>query len=319
MNKSHGRRRGTEILWVGDRNDSLFAELVARLAEGDSVVHWPENGPLSTSANDLLARAKSGWLVVHRRNAGPAEVALIRQLRQLMEDLRAGRPRLELILGEMARYSDVQEMAAMADRITPESVAADVFPIRVNRLRTGHGGMDRTGRLARVGIMSRNLPMVEMLADCLAMISLEAVVARGWSDPSIPSGSLMVWDVPTLNPRWEAELKAWGGRRPVLALLAMASRDLTARARAAGACACLDLPFELNDLHDLVLAHLPAATGNPAHEARPARPQARGDAVTMRSGSLIVRAEPGHAAFRGQNQRAGHETANSEETGQESA
>lgn len=319
MKKSQGRRRGTEILWVGDRNDALFADLVARLGEGDTVVQWPENGPLSTSADDMLARARSGWLVVHRRNAGPAEVAVIRQLRQRMENLRAGRPRLELILGELARYSDVQEMAAMADRITPESVAADVFPSRVARLRGGPGGFDRTGRLTPVGILSQNLPMVEMLADCLAMISVETVVARGWSDPALPSGSMMVWDVPTLNPRWEAELKAWGGRRPVIALLAMANRDLTARARSSGACACLDLPFELNDLHDLVLAHLPAATGKPGQEARPARPQARGESVTMRSGSLIVRAEPGHAAYRGQNQRAGHEMGIREETGQESS
>lgn len=313
MKKSQGRRQKADVLWVGDRTDAVFAGLVATLAESNSVLHWPENGAMPISADELLARAKSGWLVVHRRNAGPAEVAVMRQLRQTMENLRVGRPRLELILGELARYSDVQEMAAMADRITPESVAADVFASRVARLR-GTGGFDRTGRQTRVGILSQNLPMVEMLADCLAMISLEAVVARGWSDPSIPTGCLMVWDIPTLNPRWEAELKAWSCRRPVLALLAMASRDLTARARSAGACGCLDLPFEINDLHDLVLANLPLATATQTYEARPARPDSRIDALPLRSGSLIVRAEPGHSAYRGQNQRAAHDMSVKEET-----
>jgi hypothetical protein len=307
MKKGSDRRQPlSEIVWVGDPADSLFAALIGTDTRHTKVI-WPENSALGDSLESLTGRARGGWLIIHRRNVGPAEVGVVRRLRHEIEKMKAGRPRLEVILGDLPRYSDVQELASLTDRITPESVAIDVFPARINRLRGKLFGGSRSKPLPAVGLLAQNRPMAEMLADCLSMVSLETVLANGWTDPALPSGSLMLWDVPTLNPRWDSELKAQSRRRPIISLLAMANREMTARARAAGAVACLDLPFEINDLHDLVLAHLPASTA--ASGTPQPRREARQDAVPMRSGTLIVRAEPGHEPFRGQSQRQSRTTA----------
>ena len=63
---------------------------------------------------------------------------------------------------------------------------------------------------------------------------------------------LSVWDVPVLEPDWPELLRRQSSLGPVIALLGFADRATVARAKAAGAAACLDLPFDLDDLLHVV-------------------------------------------------------------------
>ncbi len=64
---------------------------------------------------------------------------------------------------------------------------------------------------------------------------------------------LTIWEVPVLEAAWAQRLE-WRARRtgPVIALAGFADRSVVARARGAGAVACLELPCDLDDLVDAV-------------------------------------------------------------------
>ena len=64
---------------------------------------------------------------------------------------------------------------------------------------------------------------------------------------------LTIWEIPVLEPGW-AERLEWRATRtgPVIVLAGFADRAIVARARAAGAVACLELPCDIDDLIDTV-------------------------------------------------------------------
>jgi hypothetical protein len=64
---------------------------------------------------------------------------------------------------------------------------------------------------------------------------------------------LTIWEMPVLEPGWAQRLE-WRARRagPVIGLAGFADRAIVARARGAGAVACLELPCDLDDLVDAV-------------------------------------------------------------------
>ena len=77
----------------------------------------------------------------------------------------------------------------------------------------------------------------------------------------------------------------------MLTLLAMSNRDTTEQAKLAGAVACLDLPFEADDLSDLLAIHVPEMiAGDVAQDLDTSRVSS----VRLRSGKTILRAETGH-------------------------
>lgn len=61
-------------------------------------------------------------------------------------------------------------------------------------------------------------------------------------------GELVVLDVPMLEGDWADRIRGWSSRGPLLALLPFATWGEASLARASGASACLDGPFDPGDL-----------------------------------------------------------------------
>ena len=67
-----------------------------------------------------------------------------------------------------------------------------------------------------------------------------------------PHPVVTVWDVPVLEAGWPELIEHRSRLGPVIALLGFADRATVGLARARGAAACLDLPFNVVDLIDVL-------------------------------------------------------------------
>ena len=67
-----------------------------------------------------------------------------------------------------------------------------------------------------------------------------------------PHPVVTVWDVPVLEAGWPELIEHRSRLGPVIALLGFADRATVGLARAKGAAACLDLPFNVVDLIDVL-------------------------------------------------------------------
>ena len=76
------------------------------------------------------------------------------------------------------------------------------------------------------------------------------------AEPTAPPGAervLTIWDVPVLEPDWAERLeRRTRSTGPLIALFGFADREVVATAKARGAVACLELPFDVDDLIDVV-------------------------------------------------------------------
>lgn len=282
----------TQILCLGDFEDLVFQE-IRKIAETRTpAIGWKENTVAEFDFKILDKMNHMDCLLIHRRNIGPSEIQTISAIRQRLEGSGPRRPRIELVLGDLARYSDVQTLAAMSDRITPEGIITEVLPFRLQRLRNQVPRSVSGNFPSKVGLLSQNRSLMEMLAEWIQFIGHQPVIVNGWSDPRISRSGLMIWDVPLLNSRWETELLNQTKRRPVITLMGMATRDLTEQARAAGAIGCLDLPFESDDLIDMIHHGL---TFSDRHTGPVGQIEGHSQqTVVMRSGKTVIRAENGH-------------------------
>ncbi len=62
-----------------------------------------------------------------------------------------------------------------------------------------------------------------------------------------------IWDVPVLEPGWPHQLERRARLTgPVIALLGFADRATVTEAKARGAMACLELPYDIDDLIDAI-------------------------------------------------------------------
>ena len=65
--------------------------------------------------------------------------------------------------------------------------------------------------------------------------------------------TLTIWDVPLLEPDWSQRLERRSrANGPVIALFGFADRETVTLAKACGAIACLELPYDVDDLIDVI-------------------------------------------------------------------
>ena len=65
--------------------------------------------------------------------------------------------------------------------------------------------------------------------------------------------TLTIWDVPVLEPDWSQRLERRSRTNgPVIALFGFADRETVTLAKASGAIACLELPYNVDDLIDVI-------------------------------------------------------------------
>ncbi len=260
---SHKESRTKPVrIFAGDLSDRLVAAILSAIDDDPAATvayDWPEGERLPDDfPNQSITNDALRHIVIHRRSLGQAELSVLAQLRRAI-DRSDTKPRLELVAGDLVRYADLQIAAPLVDRIVPEAVSPEVYAAKSLQSEPGTSGC------VPVGILTTNRPLAETLREACESFGYRAAILSGWSDPAVPRRALLVWDVPLLSDRWEVRLRDQSRLRPILTLLGLADRGIVDRARGAGAVACLDLPFEFEDLRDTLARHaVMTATQAPA-------------------------------------------------------
>ena len=124
----------------------------------------------------------------------------------------------------------------------------------------------------------------------------------GYPPASPPERVLTIWDVPILEPDWPERLEQRSlATGPVIAVFGFADRTTVTEAKAQGAVACLEVPYNVDDLLDVIDRTVRAmpqgswpvpARREPPH-VLPPRPRGRRTRrPSPRSGSSKARAGP---------------------------
>lgn len=251
MSPQESRSKPVRI-FAGDISDKLVTSLLSAIDPESSstlVFDWPEGDRAPDALlNPLASNDALRHVVLHRRSLSVAELSVLGQIRKAI-DSHPSKPRFELIAGDLVRYADLQIASPLVDRIVPESISPEVYGARAYRtpIDVPSG--------APVGILTTNRPLGETLRETCEAFGYRSAILSGWSDPAVPRGALLIWDVPLLSDRWEVRLRDQSRLRPILTLLGLADRGIVDRARSAGAVACLDLPFEFEVLRDTLARH----------------------------------------------------------------
>ena len=266
---------GDRPVWfVGDLDDPWVASLADALPAGTHRIAcagelpsvWP--GEEAASAVDL---ASPRVVVLHRAWLSPLDAERLARLRS-----RPGEktPRVILCVGPHARHVDLERWTArgVIDAVVPEATARDTIVRHLVAGEPDAGPGRRAGPWPKVAVVSGNSELRRTLADGCEALGYPPVPATDWSDAAAHGPA--VWDVPVLEPDWPRALARRARLGAVVVLLGFASRALVGQARAQGASACLELPYDLLDLGH-VLDRVTAPRGEPAHAVPPPPSSAR--------------------------------------------
>lgn len=259
------------IGFAGDLSDPWVAAIARALSQFKVVSCREPDGGLPARAFDPDSGV--GILVMHRSRLSTADVSRLEALRR--DRGPDAWPRIVLCVSPYIRYAEIERCAPLVETVIPEATAADVLPSQIERmLERSPGGADRSRRgSTAVEVVSTDYELRRVLREAVAHAGFQATDA---DDPTPgPDGrALTVWDVPTLEPRWEERLERRCLAGPVLALLGFADRAAVSQARQAGAAVCLDLPCALDDLIDALdrMSAKPHAHARPRAEPAHATP-----------------------------------------------
>lgn len=252
-------------MFLGDLDDPWVAAIAARLPQsatrvcvaGDLPERWPAS-PQSFST-----------IVVHRRYLGEQDALRLKRLRK--DDW----PNARVILchGPFDRYAVLQKASTLVDALLSEAIAADVIGRYVDSPRSATPG---TESRPNVAVVSKSYELREALADGCRARGFASFGTGNWSE--VPNRAVAVWDAPTLETDWPAQLRSASRMRMVVALLAFADRSLVQQARSHGASACLDSPCDLDDLAHVLGRVAQSRRSERAHESYPT-PNAIGERV----------------------------------------
>lgn len=249
---------GRQIWFVGDLDDPWVAGIAESLPAGTVRIACP--GEVTDGLLEMLPSTCT--LILHRGFLSRHDAECLGRLRLVVSrDLR-----LILCLGAHVRHADIVRWGDVADVILPEATARDTLPRHLGRSIEPRAGAPGSGPRHHVAVVSANLTLQETLMEACAVSGYSATPARDWS--SAPGACPAVWDVPVLEPEWSLALARRAAEGPVLALLGFADRILVREARAAGAAACLELPFELADFA-AALGRITSRRADPAHAIPP--------------------------------------------------
>ncbi len=239
--------------FVGSRFDPWSRVIAKSLPNGPRLFEtgdWPTPWP----ASQRLRNAET--IVVHRTHISDRE-------RGHLDAWRSRGQRVVLCLGRLTRCHDITMLDERVDLLLDEATAPDILPLLTRQepaiaessstSRTGprsQGRVDRPGTTPKVIVVSTNRELGTTLIDLLADARYAALhLRRPSADPIVGSSdrerSVILWDVPVLEPGWPDLLGQLADSHRVVALLGLADRETVALARSRGAEACLGLPGDL--------------------------------------------------------------------------
>jgi hypothetical protein len=174
-------------------------------------------------------------------------------------------PAIVLCVGPYVRYEELERWSGVAELVLSEATAADILPRHVARLVDGREGGSTRAEAARfrIEVAGSNHDLCQALVEACASAGCRALQV---DNLDIPGGAgphasprpatepvLTIWDVPVLEPDWSDRLERRSlSSGPVIALCGFADRTIVARAKSRGAIACLELPYNVDDLLDLI-------------------------------------------------------------------
>lgn len=264
------------VWFVGDLDDPWVASLADALPVNARRIACAGELPDDWAGDDpgaATAAAGPRVVVVHRAWLSPYDAERLVRLRT-RSAAEGEAPRVILCVGPNVRHADLERWSArgMIDAIVPEATARDTIG---RHLVTGELD-DVHWRPAlprpRVSVVSANSELRRTLAEACEALGYRTEPASDWSEAAATGPA--IWDVPVLELDWPRALARRARLGAVVVLCPFASRALVSQARAQGATACLDLPYDLGDLGH-VLARVTAPLGEPAHVVPPRPVSAR--------------------------------------------
>lgn len=239
---------GPTVYFSGDLNDPWVADIADALA-GFRVIQCGAGGT-GIPSEPFQESSAAKILVLHRSRLAPGDVERLAELRRATES--GNQPRIALCVGPYARYAEIERLTGFVDFILPEATARDVLPRRLARMLGAPADRpkQREGAAPVVDVVSSDFDLRRMIAEACLAAGFRAVENASLIDshPGAEPPAATVWDAPVLEPRWAEQLERRSRFGPVVALLSFADRGLVALARRSGAAACLDQPFDVDDL-----------------------------------------------------------------------
>jgi hypothetical protein len=249
-------------LWfMGDLSDPWvvsIAEVLARCS-GIVQVHCPGDLPDRPFDPDRSPRL----VVIHRHRFTAVDAQRLREYRVCPVTVDA--PAVLLCVSPFVRYEELERWSTLADLVIADATAADVLPRHVARLveKRVRGSTPADAAGFRIEVASSNHDLSQALVEACGASGYRAIqvadlaIAKTAAPPKSPSTAaertLTIWDVPLLEPDWSQRLERRSRTNgPVIALFGFADRETVTLARACGAIACLELPYNVDDLIDVI-------------------------------------------------------------------
>jgi hypothetical protein len=202
-------------------------------------------------------------IVMHRTRLTAEDARRVAGWRGLVSARQA--PGIVLCTSPYLRYDQLERWRSIVDVMLPEATVRDVLPARAVRLADGRpawrarsdGPTVRVEVSGGLGAISAVVCeacagagyRAQQVGDLLGADHSGAQLAQ----PASSERVLTIWDVPVLEPGWPEQLERRARLTgPVIALLGFADRASVSLARSRGAQACLELPFDLDDLLFLI-------------------------------------------------------------------
>jgi hypothetical protein len=287
--------------FIGDLGDPWVVAIADALAASRAVHRVDRPGPLPAWPFEGAHPPRA--VIIHRHRLGPNDAGRLEEWRNRDPEQPT---RLFLCVSPYVRYEDLERWSGPVELAISEGTAAEVLPSQLARRLDGQDRRRPSSGIPafRIEIAGGDDELCRALVDACILAGYSArqvddqeVGGNPQARPRDRSGSsaervLTVWEMPVLEPGWPQRLE-WRVHRtgPVIGLAGFADRAIVARARAAGAVACLELPCELDDLIDAVdrtvsltpTGSWPVPAGlEPGHVVPPPRRNAR------RRGGLVA-------------------------------
>lgn len=258
MSMGESPNRSRPRWFVGDLEDPWVAA-IARSVDRLDVKAWHHPGAFPESWSEILEEGPPESIVLHRPGFAEADCKFLRNLRaEVGPD-----PFLVLCFGMQTRHADLERCSRWADLIISESSAAETLG--------RHLGKTRSNATKSRRIKGRDVAIISPSHE--ACLTISEMLRSGLHRPSaivqthpVERGSLVVWQVPILDPHWPTELARLSAEASIITLLGFADRRIVQLAFDMGASSCLEWPCDPEDLLDSLdrIGNLRFHGGHPA-------------------------------------------------------
>jgi hypothetical protein len=254
---------GRSIWFLGDREDPWVRAILETVSDlpGLRPVHCP--GELSEQS--IWDSAEVDLVIVHRNHLSNDDMLCIERLRSARKGVE--QPRVIVCFSPFVRYAELERCAQSVDLVIPEATARETLRERLSVLLGEAGKVvpQDPPEPTNLIVASTDPELREVLAAVGRQEDFRAILRAdldGFTSDEQPL--VTVWDVPVLSADWPQVIQRQSHFGPLVALIGFADRASVTLALSAGAMACLDVPFDLEDLRQVLdRARLMGRTATP--------------------------------------------------------